>query len=79
MTSLISRRNNEVATHHRVRGRTGERGRGRILIGLAVTVNLHGWNAQGIKLHYDHISVKRWLTGATCQNPDVLAAVLSQA
>lgn len=25
----------------------------------------------GVKLFYDHISVKRWLGGGVCQNPDV--------
>lgn len=30
-------------------------------------------------LGYDHTTVKRWLTGSTCQHPDLVAAVLSAA
>src|SRR5262249_43570751 len=33
----------------------------------------------GLKLSYDHVTVKRWLAGSVCQNPDVVAAVLSDA
>src|SRR5262249_10000019 len=46
---------------------------------FAAAVNSHGWLMHGVKLSYDHISVKRWLGGATCQHPDVVAAVLSHA
>lgn len=33
----------------------------------------------GLKLFYDHVTVKRWLEGRLCQNPEVVAAVLSKA
>jgi hypothetical protein len=46
---------------------------------FAVAVNVRGWHMHGVKLTYDHVSVKRWLQGGTCQNPDVVAAVLSEA
>jgi hypothetical protein len=46
---------------------------------FANAVNLRGWQMHGVKLSYDHISVKRWLAGSVCQNPDVVAAVLSDA
>lgn len=46
---------------------------------FAQAVNRRGWQMHGVKLDYDHISVKRWLAGSVCQNPDVVAAVLSQA
>jgi hypothetical protein len=46
---------------------------------FAQAVNIRGWHLQGVKLSYDHVSVKRWLTGSSCQNPEVVAAVLSEA
>jgi hypothetical protein len=46
---------------------------------FAAAVNLRGWEMHGVKLSYDHISVKRWLGGSVCQNPDVVAAVLTDA
>lgn len=46
---------------------------------FAQAVNLRGWELQGLKLAYDHVTVKRWLSGSVCQNPDVVAAVLSEA
>jgi hypothetical protein len=46
---------------------------------FATAVNLRGWQMHGVKLNYDHVSVKRWLAGGVCQNPDVVAAVLSDA
>jgi hypothetical protein len=46
---------------------------------FAVAVNAHGWQTQGLRLTYDHVSVKRWLTGGTCQNAELVAAVLSSA
>ncbi|GAA4728675.1 hypothetical protein [Phytohabitans rumicis] len=46
---------------------------------FANAVNLRGWEMHGVKLSYDHVSVKRWLGGSVCQNPDVVAAVLSDA
>ena len=46
---------------------------------FAQTVNIRGWHMQGVKLSYDHISVKRWLTGSCCQNPEAVAAVLGEA
>lgn len=46
---------------------------------FAQAVNVCGGELHGIKLSYDHISVKRWLAGGQCQNPDVVAAVLSDA
>jgi hypothetical protein len=44
---------------------------------FAIAVNHRGWDMHGIKTCYDHISVKRWLAGSVRQNPDVVAAVLS--
>jgi hypothetical protein len=46
---------------------------------FAQTVNDRGWDMLGVRLSYDHISVKRWIAGSLCQNPDVVAAVLSDA
>lgn len=46
---------------------------------FAQMVNIRGWQMYGVKLSYDHVSVKRWLGGRSCQNPDVVAAVLSEA
>jgi hypothetical protein len=46
---------------------------------FANAVNVRGWQMHGVKLSYDHISVKRWLAGSVCQNPDVVAAVLTDA
>lgn len=46
---------------------------------FAAAVNERGWYMHGIKTCYDHISVKRWLAGGVCQNPDVVAAVLGDA
>lgn len=44
---------------------------------FAQAVNHRGWDMHGIKTAYDHVTVKRWLAGSLCQNPDVVAAVLS--
>lgn len=46
---------------------------------FAEAVNHRGWDMHGVKTNYDHISVKRWLAGGRCLNPDVVAAVLSEA
>jgi hypothetical protein len=46
---------------------------------FAQAVNARGWQLQGVRLSYDHVSVKRWLTGRSCQNPQVVAATLSEA
>jgi hypothetical protein len=46
---------------------------------FAEAVNRRGWQMHGVKLTYDHVSVKRWLAGSTCQYPDVVATVLSDA
>jgi hypothetical protein len=46
---------------------------------FAQAVNIRGWEMCGLKLSYDHITVKRWLAGSVCQNPEVVAAVLSAA
>jgi hypothetical protein len=46
---------------------------------FAMLVNQRGWDVHGVKLSYDHISVKRWLAGSTCQYPDVVAEVISDA
>ncbi|GII23338.1 hypothetical protein [Planosporangium mesophilum] len=46
---------------------------------FALSVNDRGWRMHHVKLSYDHVSVKRWLLGRTCQYPDVVAAVLSEA
>ena len=46
---------------------------------FAQAVNIRGWETCGLKLAYDHVTVKRWLAGSVCQNPDVVAHVLSDA
>jgi len=46
---------------------------------FATAVNERAWNLYGLKLTYDHVSVKRWLSGCSCQNADVVAGVLSEA
>ena len=46
---------------------------------FAQVVNHRGWEMHGVKTSYDHITVKRWLAGSQSQNPDVVAAVLSDA
>lgn len=46
---------------------------------FAEAVNHRGWDMHGVKTNYDHISVRRWLAGSICQNPDAVAAVLSDA
>lgn len=46
---------------------------------FANAVNACGWEMNGVKLCYDHITVKRWLTGSVCQNPEAVAAVLTRA
>src|SRR5689334_8831374 len=46
---------------------------------FAVAVNHRGWEMHGIRTSYDHITVQRWLAGSQSQNPDVVAAVLSDA
>jgi hypothetical protein len=46
---------------------------------FAVAVNAKAWHLYGIKLGYDHISVKRWLAGGTPQHADIVAAVLGEA
>lgn len=46
---------------------------------FAQAVNERGWETSGVRLAYDHVSVKRWLSGSVCQNPEVVAAVLSDA
>jgi hypothetical protein len=46
---------------------------------FAQAVNVHGWEMQGVKTSYDHVTVKRWLGGSVCQNPEVVASLLSEA
>jgi hypothetical protein len=46
---------------------------------FAEAVNHRGWTLHGVKLCYDHVRVKRWITGGTCQYPEVVADVLSTA
>jgi hypothetical protein len=46
---------------------------------FAAAVNECAWRLHGLKLSYDHISVKRWISGSACQYPDVVAAVISRA
>lgn len=46
---------------------------------FAQIVNARGWQLHGLKLAYDHVTVKRWLAGSVCQNADVVAAVVSEA
>jgi len=44
---------------------------------FAEAINHRGWQMHGVKTAYDHITVQRWLAGSKSQNPDVVAAVLS--
>lgn len=46
---------------------------------FAEAVNHRAWVRHGVKLGYDRTSVKRWLHGATCHYPDIVAEVLSAA
>jgi hypothetical protein len=46
---------------------------------FAQAVNVRGWELQGLRLSYDHVTVKRWLAGSVCQNAEVVAAVLGEA
>lgn len=46
---------------------------------FAQAVNARAWRDHGVRLSYDHVSVKRWIAGAVCQYPDVVAAVLADA
>ena len=46
---------------------------------FATAVNLFGDRRYGLALYYDHVSVKRWLSGGICRQPDVVADVLSRA
>jgi tetratricopeptide (TPR) repeat protein len=46
---------------------------------FAMAVNACGWETYGLKLFYDHVTVKRWLAGSVCQNPQPVAEVLSKA
>jgi hypothetical protein len=46
---------------------------------FAIAVNDCGWRMHRVRLSYDHVSAKRWLSGRTCQYPDVVATVLSEA
>ena len=46
---------------------------------FAMAVNACGWETHGLKLFYDHVTVKRWLAGSVCQNPQAVADVLSKA
>lgn len=49
------------------------------LDGLAEAINSRAWTAHGVKLGYDHTTIKRWLAGGSCQYPQVVADVLSAA
>ncbi|MFG3423231.1 hypothetical protein [Micromonospora sp. NPDC048063] len=46
---------------------------------FAAAVNTLGHRTHGLRLNYDHVAVKRWLTGGTCQQPHVVAQALSYA
>ena len=46
---------------------------------FAEAVNVRAWTMHGVTIYYDHVQVKRWLAGSTCQYPDVVADVLSTA
>ncbi|HZM79911.1 MAG TPA: hypothetical protein VFC19_29615 [Candidatus Limnocylindrales bacterium] len=46
---------------------------------FAMAVNACGWEVFGLKLFYDHVTVKRWLAGSVCQNPQAVAEALSRA
>ena len=42
-------------------------------------LNARAWEMHGVKVYYDHVSIKRWLRGSVCQYPEVVAVVLSDA
>src|SRR5262249_28065596 len=46
---------------------------------FATAVNALGNHEYGLHLSYDHVGVKRWLSGGTCRQPEVIAEVLSRA
>ncbi|TDC64731.1 hypothetical protein E1258_07470 [Micromonospora sp. KC207] len=46
---------------------------------FATAVNELGRRAHGLRLSYDHVAVKRWLAGGGCQQPQVVAEVLSHS
>ncbi|WP_229399931.1 hypothetical protein [Micromonospora okii] len=46
---------------------------------FAAAVNAFGKHEYGLHLSYDHVGVKRWLSGGTCRQPEVVAEVLSRA
>lgn len=46
---------------------------------FATAVNALGNHEHGLHLSYDHVGVKRWLSGGTCRQPEVVAEVLSRA
>ena len=46
---------------------------------LADAFNRHGASTYGLDLKYDHTGVKRWLRGGSCEQPQVVAEVLSKA
>jgi hypothetical protein len=46
---------------------------------FAEAVNHRGWHAYGMRLSYDHISVRRWLRGGICRHVDIVADVISAA
>jgi hypothetical protein len=45
---------------------------------FARAVNLEGCERYGLRLTYDHITVKRWLRGRVPQYPELVAAVISR-
>ncbi|MEU8333632.1 hypothetical protein [Micromonospora sp. NPDC048839] len=46
---------------------------------FAAAVNALGASEYGLRLFYDHVAVRRWLSGGSCRQPDLVAAVLSRA
>ncbi|MGW0505752.1 hypothetical protein [Micromonospora sp. NPDC003241] len=46
---------------------------------FASAINDQGRQGSGLRLSYDHVAVKRWLTGGTCQQPHIVAQVLTDA
>ncbi|WP_204037485.1 hypothetical protein [Micromonospora qiuiae] len=46
---------------------------------FAAAINSLGNHKYGLYLSYDHVGVKRWLSGGTCRQPEVVAEVLSRA
>ncbi|MBB4960273.1 tetratricopeptide repeat protein [Micromonospora polyrhachis] len=51
----------------------------RSLAAFASAINNHASAAYGIQLSHDHNIIRRWLNGAACMHPEIVADVLSGA